>query len=132
MPKIMKACLLITTLCFTLISISCKKESNFTQLQGQWVRADNRSDTITFRFEENINFFILNRGYQVGTDGISRPINPFGIYEYKVQANSILMRWWASSYSGWPSYNFSLSGSVFEIGDFIEHTNTKIQFEKLK
>ena len=112
--------------------ISCKKDSLTNDLKGQWVRLDNRSDTVTFGFEDQDNWFELFRGYQLGEDGNLRPKIPFGIYEYKIKDDSILIHWSASSFSAWPKYYFIYQGSEIEIGNFIDHTNPSIILEKVK
>ena len=112
--------------------ISCKKDSLTNNLKGQWVRVDNRSDTVTFGFKDQDNWFELFRGYQLGEDGILRPKIPLGIYEYKIKVRSILIHWSASSSSTWPEYYFSLQGSEIEMGNFIDNTNPNIILEKIK
>lgn len=128
----MKAKFLIIALILIVIGQSCKKESLYDRLQGQWIRTDNRSDTITFCYKSINDWFILNRGYKVESEGISRPVVPCGIYEYRIQDQNISMHWLASSNSVWPSYSFSISDSRIEIGNFIDNSSNTIQFEKLK
>jgi hypothetical protein len=112
--------------------ISCKKESLTNDLNGKWVRVDNRSDTVTFGFNGLDNWFELFRGYQVSDDGIRRPIIPLGLYEYKIKDNSILIHWSASSSSTWPEYYFSFKGSEIEMGNFIDNSDPRIILEKIK
>jgi hypothetical protein len=128
----MKTYFFIAFLLLLTIGLGCKKDSLSNKLNGQWVRTDNRSDTITFGYKGNSDWFVLSRGFQVSTDGISRPIIPFGIYEYKIQGNNIIMHWSASNFSGWPSFSFSLSNSIVQIGNFIENNNSTLLFEKIK
>jgi hypothetical protein len=128
----MKSFLLFSVILIMGFGISCKKDSLTNDLKGKWVRVDNPSDTITFGFAGQPNWFELFRGYQLGDDGINRPRIPFGIYEYKIQDNNISIYWIASSSSSWPDFYFSIKGSEIEMGNFIDSNNPRITFVKLK
>jgi hypothetical protein len=128
----MKPYLILFALLLIGYGISCKKDSLTDNLTGKWVRVDNRSDTVTFGFKDQDNWFELFRGYQPGDDGILRPKIPFGIYLYKIKDNSISMYWIASSSSTWPEYYFSFQGSKIEMGNFIDNTTQRIILEKVK
>jgi hypothetical protein len=128
----MKPYLILFTFLLIAFGISCKKDSLTNDLNGQWVRVDSRNDTVTFGFKDQANWFELFRGYQLGEDGILRPIIPLGIYEYKIKDNSILIHWSASSSSTWTEYYFSSQGSKIEMGNFIDNTNPRIILEKVK
>jgi hypothetical protein len=112
--------------------ISCKKDSLTNDLKGQWVRVDNRTDTLTFGISNQDNWFELFRGYEADNDGILRPVIPLGVYEYKIKDNTIQIHWSASSSSIWPEYYFSFQGSEIEMGNFIDSTSPRIIFEKVK
>lgn len=112
--------------------ISCKKDSLTNDLKGQWVRVDNRSDTVTFGFEDQDNWFELFRGYQLDNDGIYRPKKPFGIWTFMVQDSSIKIQWAASSSLEWLEYYFSFQGLEIEMGNFIDNTNPRIILKKVK
>jgi hypothetical protein len=127
----MKSYLLFFASVLIVFGISCKKDSLTNDIRGQWVRVDNRSDTITFGIQDQDRFELF-RGYQPGEDGILIPKIPLGIYEYKIKDSSISIHWSASSSSVWPEYYFSSHGSKIEIGNFIEDTNTRIILEKIK
>jgi len=128
----MKPYLILFAILLIGCGISCKKDSLTSDLKGQWVRVDNRNDTVTFGFKDQVDWFELFRGYQLGDDGILRPKIPLGIYEYKIKDNSILIHWSASSSSTWPEYYFSFQGSEIEMGNFIDNTNPRIILEKVK
>jgi len=112
--------------------ISCKKDSLTSDLKGQWVRADNRSDTITFGYKGQDDWFELFRGYELYEDGISRPKKPSGLWTYQIQENSIKIHWIASSSLEWQEYSFLINGAEIEMGNFIDGTNPKIILEKIK
>jgi len=128
----MRSCLILFVLLLLWFGTSCKKDSLTNDLKGQWVRVDNRNDTITFGFNEQDNWLELLRGYQIGDDGILRPKIPFGIYEYRIKDDSVLIRWTASSSFKWSNYYFSFEDSEIEMGNFIDNTNPTIILEKIK
>ena len=128
----MKKFILLTILFLGGIVLSCKKESLIDELRGEWVRADIRTDTVTFGKFANDDWLELFRGYILEEDGVYRPKKPNGPYEFKIGSDSIKILWAASSSLVWQTYYFQLKNSEIEIWNFIDNTSPRITLQKVK
>jgi hypothetical protein len=110
-------------------TIGCeKKDSETFQLEGQWMRQDVKTDTITFKQFEKTTFFDLKRGNDtIGNQII--PKTPCGLFEYKIYGDSIWVQWAAASSLSDKKYYFKKLGSTIEMGNFIDKSNTIITFQ---
>lgn len=120
------------TLLLIAISFSCEKGFTTRDLKGKWVRVDNSNQIITFGYLNNDNWFTIFQGYRIDNDGDPRPIEFLGEYAIKNGSHSISIHWMHSSLSTWPTYYFSLQGSIMEIGDLTNRSDSIFVFEKVK
>lgn len=110
----MKQIIALLFLAFTMICTGCKKEDVSLQLNGTWVEAKDKSDTIVFR---NDGRFDLNRGKEM-RNGHLLPKYGSGSYEYKVSADSIALYNGLSSCYCFKDYYFEVQNGTIRIGDF--------------
>ena len=113
---------------FYIATIGCEKnDSASPQLEGQWIRLNVKTDTLTFKQLGDNFYFDLRRGYDTIDDQIISK-TPSGLFEYKIYGDSIWIQWTASSFMSNKKFYFKNHGSTFEIGDFIDRTNTIMTF----
>ena len=119
--------------CLILILLSllsgCEKQKSLTPgLQGEWVEASLRKDTIIFNspdFDFGGNWFDLRREGMIS----------LGPYEYRIQGDSISIHWMLSSCMCWETYCFEAGDDEFVIGKFYtseELDGEHLSFEKIK
>lgn len=111
----MKRAAALAALAVVLSCASCKKEDvNISELTGTWIEATDKEDTLVFRSSEN---FTLNRGKEM-RDGHILPKYGSGIYEYKLQNDSISLYNQTSSCYCFNSYYFGMKNGTLKVGDF--------------
>lgn len=96
----------------------------FQTLEGTWIQYPGLSDTIVFRndISETTQYFELNRGREM-RDGHLLPKYGSGIYQFKIQDDSISVLNLFSSCFCFDTYYFSL-GKTLRVGDFYENKST--------
>jgi len=106
---------------------ACKKETTSDNLQGLWIETTLRLDTIDF---ENLAFSTSD---PPTFDFRSQPYR--SLYNYSLRTDSILLRSFFSSYSGFYSYYFRREDARrFMIANFYNRPGlpARIRFERLR
>ena len=87
-------------------------------MKGVWVHTENKMDTMDFNISPE-NTFILKRAWEVRDERFV-PGYGQGHYWYRIEGDSIYLKWWLSSYSGSFAYYFKMEedGNSFLIGNF--------------
>lgn len=116
------------------ISTSCDKNyiENST-LVGVWVEANHKTDTLVF--DNQTTDLYLNRGTEI-RNGFLLPKYLSGPYMYKIENDSISLRWEASSSSYANNYYFKLDlkNKEIKIGNFFDdsiNTGVILTFTKV-
>jgi hypothetical protein len=103
------------------------------QLNGKWVDIDTKTDTLTFIVVSEHNYVQLDRGLEM-RNGVLRPKNGSGPYQYKVLPDKISLHWTLSASMDFNDYYFNQTGDSLVIENFYD-SNSKGKmktFEKLK
>lgn len=113
-----------------IITASCEKD-NMVETQpiinGIWIETVHKSDTLVF--ENEYSSFILKRGTEIGATGR---------YGYRMERNSISLKWSLSSYSGWDInyyFDYNEEKEQIKIGNFFVDSlnkNETLTFLKIK
>lgn len=98
------------------------------QLKGQWVRSDNKSDTLVFGYL-SLPWVEVRRGYEI-VNGIKTQ-KVYGWLDYRIAIDSISFTWIASSAWSEKWYSIKINASKMDIGDFIDSTNAILTFAKI-
>jgi hypothetical protein len=118
---------------FSLFFLSCNKEqdTHTTTLEGTWVEASTRYDTLQFYSIDALDFFELKRGFEM-RDGNWLPKYGAGMYTYNVSTTEIRLKSLLSSNSEFLVYPFKLKSKTLQIGDFYNASSGKmLTFKKL-
>lgn len=111
---------------------SCKKdqpESINEQLKGQWVRTDDRTDTLVIGYL-SLPWIEIRRGYEIINGSNTQKV--YGWFDYRIKNDSISLTGIASSNWSEKWYLFKINDSRMNVEDFIDSTNTILTFEKIK
>lgn len=122
-----------------LFQLSCDRvceQCSDAPVVGVWVHTETKTDTMDFNIHivEFENTFELRREKEV-RDGHFRPGHGQGPYWYRIEGDSIYLKWWASSYSGSFAYYFKMEedGNSFLIGNFAPFGGLLVnRFERIK
>lgn len=118
---------------FILILYSCAKDKDdltLNDLKGKWIEVVTKSDTLTFSpMDKRLT---LGRGKEM-RNGSLLPKFKSGLYEYKLQDESISLYWMLSSNYNFSNYSFELKDDKLYIGNFYESTSGAIlTFERFE
>ena len=103
---------------------SCEEDNvEINQLNGIWIEQKTQADTLSFTKGEN--FFLLQRGKEI-RDGHLSPKYGAGIYEYKLEKDSISLYNTISSCLCYNNYYFRIENETLTIGDFYNKSATEI------
>lgn len=91
---------------------------NAQKNEEMWVEAKERTDTLTFFFDEGKTGFILNRGKEL-RNGNLYPKSLHGPYDYILKGDSIYLRWMMSSNSKPKAFYYHLGTDTLLIGGFL-------------
>lgn len=118
---------------YSLLNLNCSKEqlANAVSLEGTWVEARTRLDTLEFYRIDASDFFELKRGYEI-QNGNRLPKYGTGMYTYQVSTTKIRLKSLLSSNSEFLVYPIELKSNTLQIGDFYNASSGKIlTFTKL-
>ena len=109
-----------------------KNRDNYdVTLEGNWVEATSRLDTLEFYTIDDSDFFELKRGFEM-RNGSRLPKYGAGLYTYQVSVSDIHLKSLLSSNSEFLVYPFKLKSKTLQIGDFYNASSGKIlTFKKL-
>ena len=120
--KKMKQTAFLAIVAVVLSCIGCKKEDiHSNELTGTWIEATDKADTLVFFGTES---FMLNRGKEM-SNGHILPKYGSGIYEYKLQNDSISLYNSISSCYCFNNYYFEIKNGTLKIGDFYRKNLTQ-------
>lgn len=116
----MKGCFLIV---IALGFLNCSTDAESTVaatpdlLQGQWVEAESRKDTLSFEAWDSMDVLILGREREV-RGGMLLPKTGTGAYQYQLTAGKIALIYILSSSTDAQLFDFTLLNGKLRIGDF--------------
>ena len=109
----MKKRSILALLFIVAIGFGCKKEKRANRLNGVWIEAKDRSDTIVI----NDEYFSLNRGKEM-RNGYLLPKYGSGTYAFKFKQDSISLYNQLSSCYCFFDYFFEQQENSIRVGDF--------------
>lgn len=105
-------------ICIASLAMACEKNDVVSEgLEGNWIEASLRQDTI--QFEAGSASFILRRGKEL-QNGFLLPKSGAGLYNYYTKSDSIFVRSYLSSNSNYQVFSFAQTsnGTSFVVGNF--------------
>jgi hypothetical protein len=127
--NILKTVILFLLFFFDSNFSNCQKvELKTSPINGTWIEAENKTDTIVFlsEYDGQNPIFELKRGFRVTEEGYKLPDYHSGSYNYKLGNNYISVYWFFSSGS-FQSFYFKLipEENKFIIGNFFKDPEKK-------
>lgn len=124
----------LITVLFSILLVTCKKESASDNMKGNWVESSQRSDTIEFVSYSDTKEKWLNLKRKKRANGL--PDYADGYYSMKLKQDSVILQWIFSSSISNKYYYFKFNNdkASFLIGNFYKHDigDSLLRFEKLK
>jgi hypothetical protein len=114
--------------------LGCSSDAIITEniIEGKWVEATTRTDTISFEIIDKSAMFTLSRGVEF-QDGVSKPKYRSGTYLYNLDKDKISLKWLLSSNSEFEEYYFRINGKNLDVGNFYKATYGEIlEFDRLQ
>jgi hypothetical protein len=115
---VLKTMCLISFWFFPIFTGICKiNELKKSPIIGTWIEKSKKSDTLIFLSEYDIQnpIFQLKRGFNPIDKKNKVPKSISGPYWYKLERNSILIKWFLSSDANFHSYYFLLSENKLKL-----------------
>jgi len=116
---------LVIILLLTVLSCTNDNVSTMTDLEGNWVDINTKTDTLTFGLFGDKESMILGRGREM-RNGFSVPKYGSGSYEYNLLTDTISLRWVASSNLNFKRYYFNRTGTKLTIEKFFDTNTSRI------
>jgi hypothetical protein len=120
---------------FILVLMSCQYGSlpDATVLEGKWIEATGKTDTLEFTFVGDREALLVRRGKEI-RDGILLPKYNSGLYEYRLLSGKISLRWVAASTSTFNDYYFVQLPAGIEMDNFYDTKSSSMRmfFKKIK
>ena len=102
--------------------LSCANDDAFNlttsaDLNGKWIEARTKGDTLTFESWDSMEIMTLDRGKEM-RGGYLLPEYGSGPYQYKLSNGKISLYWMLSSNYAFKDFKFKQTGNMLTIANF--------------